>query len=267
MNKLLLECVGVSERSFHKLEKNVEPPKYVQRGSHYVFRYQDESIEAAIIQKLARIVSSLYAMLVLSANGLFQEVGATCRMLDEFGEDLHFLCLGVKPGPVTDLHERYLAAFYEEEFDKPDNPRNSTQNRPMIPRQKIQATIANAPCAAINPSDGQAIQSTIFKADSGYVHGASIHIMEMIESVNGGRPYYRLSGMLGTQREPEWLAQSWHYCYRGLLYVMEVAGVFDERDLLQELYAYRSEIEVRSGRTDWPDPEKLVREHKKQEKA
>ena len=36
------------------------------------------------------------------------------------------------------LHQQYLDAFYEEEFDNED-PLKATQRRPMIPRKRIRA--------------------------------------------------------------------------------------------------------------------------------
>ena len=48
-------------------------------------------------------------------------------MLDELNEDIVFLCHAIKEDKCTDLHQRYLEAFYE-----PDNPLLSRQERPMI---------------------------------------------------------------------------------------------------------------------------------------
>jgi hypothetical protein len=43
---------------------------------------------------------------------------------------------------ITDLHRKYLAAFYEGEFDEPDKPLLSSQKRRTIPRARIQAALA-----------------------------------------------------------------------------------------------------------------------------
>jgi len=50
-----------------------------------------------------------------------REQAALQRTLDEFTEDLMFLCFGLIFHEITDLHKKYLAAFYEEEFDNPDS--------------------------------------------------------------------------------------------------------------------------------------------------
>jgi hypothetical protein len=89
-------------------------------------------VEAAIVQKCARLISGLNASLVLLRAGYVQELGAVFRMLDEFNEDILFLCQAIRDGQLTKLHDDYLDFFYQEEFDNPDNAFLSTQNRPTM---------------------------------------------------------------------------------------------------------------------------------------
>lgn len=62
-------------------------------------------------------------------------------MLDEFREDVIFLSLAVIYNDKTDLPVRYLEAFYQEEFDKPNDPVGSTQDRPTIPPRRFKPTL------------------------------------------------------------------------------------------------------------------------------
>jgi len=197
-NKTLM----VLNTAFQRLELAVDAPDYVQRGSHSVFAYKDKTIGTALIQKLARVVSSLAATSVLLQSGLYQKVGVMFRILDELGEDIQFLRLGTLGDGPTQLHLDFLDAFYMEEFDKPDDPRVSSQKRPMIAREKIQAALANAPGNGINPSDEKETRRTISKAYGGYIHAASERVLEMVEGyTDGRRPKYRVLGMLGTPRQ------------------------------------------------------------------
>jgi hypothetical protein len=108
------------EEAFHQLANMIDPPELVTRGSYHVFRYKNETAEAAIIQKLARVISGLRATLVLLRNGYVQEVGALCRMMDEFNEDIVFLCQAIGKDQITDLHQQYLRAFYENLMNQID---------------------------------------------------------------------------------------------------------------------------------------------------
>ena len=131
----------------------------------------------ALVQKLARSVSTLRATTLLMEHGFVQEQAAMQRMLDELHEDIMFLSFGVIFEKWTPLHDKYLAAFYEEEFDK-ESAIDSTQKRPMIPRNKIRAWITSFD-GGIDPSTANEVTRTISKTYSGYVHAASPQIMDM----------------------------------------------------------------------------------------
>jgi hypothetical protein len=223
-------------------EKRVPRP---QRASHtvgFVFRYVERTIEQAIIQKLARLVSGLHAARILLDAGFFQELAALQRMLDEFREDVLFLALAVLREGVTDLHREYLAAFYEEEFDD-DDPLRATQRRPMVPRKKIRAYVSRIEGIDIDPSTGIEVSRTLSKAYSGFVHGASPQIMDMY---GGSPPKFHVAGMLGTPRENEHREDFWNYVYRGICAFGVAAGVFGDSTLLETIRRYRDEFEQRS---------------------
>jgi hypothetical protein len=259
MIDLYLETLPVLQRAFYICESRIEKPTFVTRGSYYVFRYKDQTIHAAVIQKLARLISGLHASLLLLQGGFVQELGVIFRTLDEFQEDILFLCQAIQTGELTELHQEYLKCFYQEEFGVPDNPFLSEQNRPTIPRKKIQAAIANIPESELNPSDAQELYRTLSKAYSGYVHGASVHIMDIYA---GNPPKYHLSGMHDASRIATFVEDLWNYFYRGLLSVMLVALSFGEQKLLQDLYAFRNYFEKKSGETEWDHPEKMVKRMK-----
>lgn len=259
MIDLFIQTARVLERAFNILEEGFEKPELVKKGTYNVFRYQNQSIEIAVIQKLARVISGLEASLLLLANGFVQELGVLFRVLDEFNEDIIFLCMAIRSGEVTKLHKIYLESFYKEEFDNPDSPFKSKQKRYVVPRQKIHAVLARMSENPLNPSDAQELSRTLQKAYSGYVHGTSVHILEMY---GGTLSHYHLSGMLGTPRINESTKDSWNYFYRSLLGVMHVALSFGHKELLRELYEFRDYFEKQSGRTKWEHPEKLIKEEK-----
>ena len=124
------------------LAERVPPPQKVAFKTSFVFRYVEQLPKQALVQKLARVVTTLQAATVLMQHGFVQEQGALQRVIHEIHEDITFLAYGVMFDDLTPLHKQYLDAFYEEEFDT-DDPIDSTQKRPMVRRSKIQAYIAN----------------------------------------------------------------------------------------------------------------------------
>ena len=256
MLKLYTESLSVFHRAFTCLEGVVEPPVKVKLGSDYVYRYQNQSIKAAILQKLARVISGIEASLVLLEKGFLQELCVIFRTLDEFNQDILFLCETVEKDQLSELHQRFLDIFYQEEFDKPDNPFLSEQNRPSIPRQKIQAEIAKIFTNEISPSNGQEVFRTLSKGYSGYVHGASSHIMEMY---GGNPPKFHLSGMRNTPLFQSSFEDTWNYFYRSLLSMMRIAQVFNMQELSIMLKSFRDHFEEQFDQTEWVHPEKSLK--------
>jgi hypothetical protein len=253
-NDFLVQC-------FHRLEAPLPSPVPTKLGSDVALRYNIHQLEIAIIQKLARYVSGLNASLLLLETGYTQELGALFRTLDEFHEDIVFLALPILGGiETTDTHKKYLEHFFQEEFDNPDNAILSTQKRETIPRKKIRAVIANSVLNALNPHDSQELSRTISQAYSGYVHGASCHICEMVD---GKQLKYHLSGMPGTYRQNEFSYNYWDYAYRGLITVVLVAKVLGDEAIIERAYKYIDHFESVTGDTGRGDVEKLMKRIKK----
>jgi hypothetical protein len=197
----------------------------------------------ALVQKLARLVSSLHATRLLMTHGFVQEQAALQRVLDELQEDVTFLACGVIFNKWTSLHDDYLAAFFEEEFDA-ETAIDSTQKRPMIPRKKIRAWIASMD-GGLDQSRGVELTRTISKAYSGYVHAASPHIMDMY---GGNPPAFHMHGMLGTPRHVEHRADLWNYFYRAIIAFGFAAKAFGDDGLFATIRDFADEFVRISGK-------------------
>jgi BrnA antitoxin of type II toxin-antitoxin system len=246
MDAVYVQTLKNMEATLMGLEKHVPAPKRVAYKDAFVYRYSERSIHQAILQKLGRIVSGLHAARILLEHGFVQEQGALQRMLDEFEEDVTFLGLAVIYDHKTELHQRYLDAFYQEEFDKPSDPVASTQRRPMIPRDKIRAYIATSEAAAgLDSHRGIQVGRTLSKGYSGYVHGASPHIMEMY---GGNPPRFHVSGMLGTPRIEGHSQDLWNYFYRGIIAFALAAKAFGDDALFESIRRYRDDFETQANK-------------------
>ncbi|WP_133716734.1 hypothetical protein [Methylocaldum gracile] len=231
------------ERTVHGVAERVPQPQRVPYKDSYVFRYVEKTVHQALVQKLARLVSSLHASRLLMTHGFVQEQAAMQRILDELQEDITFLSLGVIFGKWTSLHDDYLAAFFEEEFDA-DSAMESTQKRRMIPRKKIRAWIASME-GGLDPSRGVELMRTISKAYSGYVHAASPHIMDMY---GGNPPRFHMRGMLGTPRHATHRADLWNYFYRGIIAFGFAAKAFGDDQLFSTIRNFADEFARISGK-------------------
>lgn len=245
MDELFEHTLGNMEATLRALEKRVPLPQRKAFDDGFVYRYVERSIHQALIQKLARVISGLHAARILLKHGFVQEQAALQRMLDELYEDITFLAYAVIFNDLTELHRKYLEAFYEEEFDKPDDPMGSTQKRLMVPRKKIRAYLARMEGPDLDPSRGVELSRTLSKTYSGFVHGASPQIMDMY---GGNPPKYHVSGMLGTPRIEEYREDLWNYFYRGIIAFGFVAKAFGEEALFASILRYRDDFERHPGK-------------------
>lgn len=244
MEDLYDKTLSNMETSHAALAARVRAPKAVPLGKGLVFRYPDRDIHQALIQKLARVVSGLHAARLLMTNGFVQEQAALQRMLDEFNEDIVFLAYGVISGNITDLHREYLASFYQEELDNPESAIASTQKRPMISRQKIRAYLSRIEGKGLDPSSRVEVMRTVQKVYSGFVHGASPHIMDMYL---GSPPRWHLRGMLGTIRAGEHREDLWNAFYRSIGSFAFTAKAFGDEVLFGSVLQYMRDFAAAAG--------------------
>lgn len=244
VDRLYNHALANMERTVHGLAQRVPPPKAVPYKDSFHFRYVEKSIHQALVQKLARVVTGLHAARLLMEYGFLQEQGALQRILDELHEDITFLALAVIYDRHTPLHQTYLEAFFEEEFDA-ESALASTQKRPMIPRKKIRAYISRVEGTALDPSTGAELTRTISKAYSGYVHAASPHIMDMY---GGNPPRFHVRGMKGTERQDEHREDLWNYFYRSIVAFALVAKAFSDDALFAQIQQFSREFESQAGK-------------------
>lgn len=227
----------------HALATGVPPPQRVPFADSFVYRYVEKTVHQALVQKLARYVTTLRGACVLFEYGFVQEQAALQRVLDEIQEDITFLAFGIIFDKMTPLHHAYLEAFYEEEFD-PRTGKLGNQDRPMIRRKKIRAYIARMEGVNANPSRGVEVTRQVSKAYSGYVHAASPQIMDMY---GGSPPRFHLGGMKGTERHDEHREDLWNYFYRGILAFAFAAKAFGEDKLFEDISFFAAEFAKSSG--------------------
>lgn len=208
------------------------------------FRHVERTVQQALVQKLARTVSTLHATRLLMEHGFIQEQASMQRILDELQEDITFLSFGIIFRNWSKLHDDYLAAFFEEEFDA-DTAMESTQKRPMIQRKKIRAAIASMEIG-LDQSTGVEVTRTISKAYSGYVHAASSHIMDMY---GGNPPRFHMRGMRGTPRHIEHRADLWNYFHRGIISFGFAAKAFGDDRMVASVCDFSDYFVKNSGKS------------------
>jgi hypothetical protein len=249
------------ETMYEEMSKSTGNVLFREVGPYRQFRHEPLTDSLACYLKAVKSISTLNACLVLLRHGYTQEIGALCRMVDDFCNEIFFL---LKPqgedGNFSGDQILFLENFFQEELDQPGDPLASTQKRATVPVKKIHATFAKLASTELNSSDAQELLRTTQQAFSGYVHGAYPHIMEMY---GGEPPQFHLSGMLGTPRIDEWRKQLVGYVHR-----VSIASVFVARKLgLEEmetsLRAFLKEFEDATGTAPNLPASEMLAEYKR----
>lgn len=233
--------LDLMDRCFRDFESGMPTkPVFIKMSFGMAFRYKEKDIYQAIIQKLARIQSAVRAAYVLLENGFCLEQAILHRVIDETHEDIIFLVYAVTNDSITDLHKKYLDAFWEEEIDESGTMIDSKQKRQMIPRKKIRSYLSKMEGNVLDPSRSIELSRTISKTYSGYVHGASPQIMDIY---GGNPPHFHTKGLQGTPRMEEYAWDLWNYMYRAFLSHIIVAKAFGSEEHVKILNKYKLEFE------------------------
>jgi hypothetical protein len=119
--------------------------------------------------------------------------------------------------------------------------------RDTVPRKKILAYLARVEQQPKDPSSAVELYHTIHSAYSGFIHGASPHIMDMY---GGNPPRFHTHDMAGTPRHDGHRYDLYNPYFRAIISFAIVAQAFGDEELLQELRAWLVEFDKLSGRND-----------------
>lgn len=216
------------EAAIAALETMIPPPAFGKAADgERELKFLEQTLEQALVLKLARYVSSLQAALILSKSGFLVEVGALQRILDEVSEDITFLALACHAVELDEIHKDYLKAFWEDEPTFVDFSRKP-RKRFMPPRDKIQAHIERS------SNDGKENHRSLSAAKymsrnySGYVHSAAPHVMLLVhpETLK-----LQVSGISYRPLRIEIDESLKHHIYRGVVAVAMTAKALDHKQL------------------------------------
>lgn len=141
------EAATELESLFRELEAMVPKPVQREYKDSFVYRYEEQSKEQAIVQKLARTISHLNAAILLAKSGYCYEQGMLQRMLDEDEQDIKILTMSLIYNDHQPVHEEYLNWFWFDSIAGDLEERYPGEPR----RQKVYSYLATGPAAGPNP--------------------------------------------------------------------------------------------------------------------
>lgn len=222
----------------------VTPPEKITYKDSYVYRFSEKSLNQAIVQKLARLVTGLRAQLVLHENGLYQEQQSMQRIINDTTEDVEFLSFSMIYSDPTIHHTQFLAAFYAEKTININSSEEASKVH-RVERQKIRAYLERISTSQIGGKSLLDKTKKIYEFHSEFLHAHSAPIMDMYF---GTPPHFHLGSMSGTHLQPIYMSQLWSSFYNGVLAFGYAAEVFKNNIIFDNCLEIAKKLEVYGGK-------------------
>ncbi len=170
--------------------ESIGEPRWVE--SKQVFEFQEQTVEVAVVLKLVRAAQGVHALTLLCQNGLFVDMGAIYRCVEDCVSETYFL-LERYPKRSSGV-EKFLAHFFSKTIDG----YLSSEEQPVSTKK-----IHNAMVRSLTESDQdehtKELITNVYKTFSGYTHAGYSHIMQMF---GGTKPnlHFNISGVPSRQQ-------------------------------------------------------------------
>jgi hypothetical protein len=190
-----------------------------------VYEYSDRSVKVVGVLKLMRMAEGVVALNLLRANGLFVDMGAIIRCVQDCEAEVFFL-FEKYPAASPDV-EKFVKAFFEHTIDG----YLDVETEP-VPSRKIRAAMVRVLRGQHDHMVLEVLQK-VHETFCGYIHAGYAQIMETY----GGGPSFNLMGVpsLVERRKRlehvELAARSVLYCAS---YIAHCLGL---EELRKEIYA------------------------------
>ncbi len=231
------EVLATLRSGFAALEDCVPKPLVRVRSGNIEVRYEEPSIELALFLKLARAISLLGGLRLMVERGMVQEQGILQRAIDETDGDILFLSFGHQNG-IEPTHEEFLEAFWAEEFENTSSPLVH-KRRTSVPRKKIEAFNSRV-LGVSDASTAQSVDRLIQGVYSGFVHGASTHILDLFDI---GTRRFSIAGLENTPVRRSYVIDSANYPYRVLMSAVMVTRRLGLAEIADGFYSKLKEAE------------------------
>lgn len=249
MKTLYFETLDWMDQRIIEFFSQVPDPSPIHNGRGFHLRFVEQTTQQAIIQKLVRIVSGIRASNLLLKTGFIQEQAALSRIVNELQDDVCFLSIASLqiPIPIPTILNQYLEAFYAEEDTIGQwRAKNRITGRNQVPRRKILKFISDHSGLGLGLEGTNSDSAlAISYAFSGYIHGASPHIMEMFDHTNN---CFRTDAWPESPFRQDHELDIRNYYYRGIISFALAAKSFGDDRSMDESLAFLKHFENTSAR-------------------
>jgi hypothetical protein len=214
--------------------ESIGDPEWVE--SKRVFEYSTQSVEVVTVLKVVRAAQGVHALDLLCRSGLFIDMGAIYRCIDDCNSEVYFL-LETYPIQSSDV-QRFVKAFFATTIDSDLSAKSE-----YVLTKKIHSAVARAITSMEQHESTQARLSRVYKTFCGYTHANYSNIMEVY-----GGTYPDLS--FNVAGVPSVYQQDAHMeiveqAYLSVLYALAfIAQKLKLNNLFMEIWSYHESLSV-----------------------
>lgn len=204
--------------------ESVGDPTWV--SSKAVFEYPDQSLKLVVVLKLVRAAQGIHAMDLLCRNGLFVDMGAIYRCVNDCIWEVYFL-LEKYPEQSGNV-QQFVKAFFSQTIDN-----HISSDEEPVQTKKIHSAVVRSLTGREQDERIKTQLASVYKTFSGYTHAGYAHIMQMFGPLQQGS--FNISGITSQQQIVMHL-QLVEEAYKStLLAISEAAGSFGLEELRREV--------------------------------
>jgi hypothetical protein len=157
-------------------------PKWIEEKQ--VYEYEDHSAKVVAVLKLIRAAHGVISMNLLCHAGLFIDLGAIIRCVNDCMEEVYFL---LETFPTTSGNvDQFIKSFFESTIDGHLSNETTTVSRKKIRSAMVRVLKGRHDDVMLR------IIENIYKTFCGYVHANYAHILEVYE---GNTRKFNLTGV------------------------------------------------------------------------
>ena len=201
-----------------------------------VFEYSTQTVEVVSVLKVVRAAQGLHALDLLCRNGLFIDMGAIYRCIDDCNSEIYFL-LENYPNQSSDV-QRFVKAFFAATIDS-----DLSVKTEYVLTKKIHAAVARVLASTEQDRETHDRLRRVFKTFSGYTHANYSHIMEIY---GGTYPNlsFNVAGVPSVQQREahmKFVAQAYLSVLYSLAFITQKLKL---NDLFNEIWSHHESLTV-----------------------
>jgi len=214
--------------------ESIGDPEWVE--SKRVFEYSTQSVEVVTVLKVVRAAQGVHALDLLCRSGLFIDMGAIYRCIDDCNSEVYFL-LETYPIQSSDV-QRFVKAFFATTIDSDLSAKSE-----YVLTKKIHSAVARAITSVEQHESTQARLSRVYKTFCGYTHANYSNIMEVY---GGTYPdlSFNVAGVPSVHQRDAHM-EIVEQAYLSVLYALAfIAQKLKLNNLFMEIWSYHESLSV-----------------------